>query len=52
MLLHEGGFQSAPSHRTLNRCTGLSGPIKDIVKRTTQDVDLFLTGHTHAPTTA
>ena len=30
-----------------NGCPGLSGPIEYIVRRTTHDVDLFLTGHTH-----
>ena len=28
-------------------CIGLSGPIVDIVSNTTDDVDLFVTGHTH-----
>ncbi len=46
VLLHEGGFAVRPDVSP-NGCPGLSGPIKDIVKGTTHDVDLFLTGHTH-----
>jgi 5'-nucleotidase len=47
VLLHEGGVQSLPGG--INDCNGISGAIPDIVKRTTQDVDLFITGHTHQP---
>ena len=47
MLLHEGGVQSATGG--INDCNGISGPIVDIVGRTTKAVDLFITGHTHAP---
>ena len=32
----------------MNGCDGLSGPLRSIVGRTTRDVDVFLTGHTHA----
>jgi 5'-nucleotidase len=45
VLLHEGGVQSAPGG--INDCNGISGPIVDIVKNTTSQVDLFVTGHTH-----
>jgi 5'-nucleotidase len=45
VLLHEGGLQSQPGG--INDCNGISGPIVDIVGRTTQAVDLFVTGHTH-----
>jgi 5'-nucleotidase len=47
VLLHEGGFAI---HKDVapNACPGLSGRINDIVRQTTKDVDLFLTGHTHA----
>jgi 5'-nucleotidase len=45
VLLHEGGVQSAPGG--INDCNGISGPIVDIVNRTTSQVDLFITGHTH-----
>jgi 5'-nucleotidase len=45
VLLHEGGVQSQPGG--INDCNGISGPIVDIVERTSQKVDLFVTGHTH-----
>ena len=44
VLLHEGG---TPSGGRLNDCQGVSGPIVDIVNRTSRSVDLFITGHTH-----
>ncbi len=47
VLLHEGGVQAAPFG--VNTCTGISGPIVDIVHNTTKAVDLFVTGHTHQP---
>lgn len=48
VLLHEGGVQTVPfNSSTINTCEGISGPVVDIVKNTTKDVDLFLTGHTH-----
>ena len=48
VLLHEGGAQNVPfNHATINDCDGFSGPIADIVNRTTKAVDLFITGHTH-----
>ncbi len=47
VLLHEGGSQAAPFG--INSCNGISGPIVDIVDRTTSAVDLFVTGHTHQP---
>jgi 5'-nucleotidase len=43
VLVHEGGFPSAFD----NTCPGISGPIVDIVERTSDEVDLFVTGHTH-----
>ncbi|HET8755620.1 MAG TPA: bifunctional metallophosphatase/5'-nucleotidase [Solirubrobacteraceae bacterium] len=46
MLLHEGGFpvrEDAP----IDACPGLSGPIKSIVRRSSDDIDVFVTGHTH-----
>jgi 5'-nucleotidase len=46
VLLHEGGVQSQPGG--INDCNGISGPIVDIVNRTTSRVDLFVTGHTHS----
>ncbi len=47
VLLHEGGVQVPPFG--INTCNGISGPIVDIVERTTRQVDLFITGHTHQP---
>ena len=46
VLLHQGGVQTPPFG--INDCNGISGPIVDIVERTTQRVDLFVTGHTHS----
>jgi 5'-nucleotidase len=46
VLLHEGGTQSGADTGP-NTCNGISGPIVDIVNRTTSQVDLFVTGHTH-----
>ena len=43
VLVHEGGFPSAFD----NTCPAISGPIIDIVNRTSDQVDLFVTGHTH-----
>lgn len=45
VLVHEGGFQSLGGGP--NDCNGISGPIVDIVERTSDAVDLFITGHTH-----
>jgi 5'-nucleotidase len=45
-LVHEGGF-AVREQVGVDGCPGVSGPITDIVRRTTRDVDLFLTGHTH-----
>ena len=44
-LLHEGGTVAAGG---INACNNLTGPVVDIVERTTDEVDLFLTGHTHS----
>jgi 5'-nucleotidase len=48
--IHEGGFQSvSPSSVAgYNNCTGFSGPIQDIVARLDPNVDLVVSGHTHA----
>jgi 5'-nucleotidase len=47
VLLHEGGAQVNPFG--IDDCNSLTGPIVDIVNRTTDAVDLFITGHTHQP---
>ncbi len=43
VLIHEGGFPTG----SYNECPGISGPIVDIVNRTDDEVDLFISGHTH-----
>jgi 5'-nucleotidase len=47
VLLHQGGAQSGAYN--INSCVGFGGDILDILNRTTLDVDLFITGHTHQP---
>jgi 5'-nucleotidase len=46
VLLHQGGFQAAPFN--INGCNGLAGEVVDIVNRTDDAVDMFITGHTHS----
>jgi 5'-nucleotidase len=50
LLLHEGG---RPPKRVKefspNSCPGLRGRVVDIVRETSPEVDLFLTGHSHVP---
>ena len=46
VLLHEGGL---PTGQRINGCDGISGPIIEIVERTDEEIDLFITGHTHQP---
>lgn len=43
VVIHEGGFPTG----SYNACPGISGPIVDIVNNTDDEVDLFITGHTH-----
>ena len=47
VLIHEGGVQAAPA--PFNGCTGISGPIVDIVNRFDDEVDVVISGHTHQP---
>ena len=48
VLVHEGGAQTvAADPTTINTCTGISGPIVDIVNRLDDAVDLVVSGHTH-----
>lgn len=44
VLVHEGGFPTGG----YNECPGISGPIVDIVNRMHPDVDVVISGHTHA----
>jgi len=46
VLLHQGGTQTGTSFG-INTCEGIAGPVVDIVNRTDDEVDLFITGHTH-----
>ena len=43
VLIHEGGFQEGD----FGGCSGISGPIVDIVKRFDKAVDVVISGHTH-----
>ena len=47
VLIHEGGFPATGSPP--NGCTGISGPIVDIVQRLDPAVDMVVSGHTHLP---
>ena len=42
-LIHEGGFPTG----AYNECPGISGAIVDIVDRADDEVDLWISGHTH-----
>jgi 5'-nucleotidase len=46
VLVHEGGFQALPA--PYNGCVGISGPIVDIVEGFHPEVDVVISGHTHA----
>jgi len=43
-LIHEGGFPSADDY---NGCPGVSGPIVEIARRMSDDIDVIVSGHTH-----
>jgi 5'-nucleotidase len=45
VLIHEGGFPTGD----YNECSGISGPIVDIVKKFDKAVDIVISGHTHQP---
>jgi len=44
VLIHEGGFPTG----SYNECPGISGPIVDITERMSDEVDVVISGHTHA----
>ncbi|UCV29996.1 bifunctional metallophosphatase/5'-nucleotidase [Ferribacterium limneticum] len=48
VLIHEGGVDTTTAADKHNDCTGISGPIVDIVNRLDAEVDLVISGHTHA----
>ncbi len=43
VLIHEGGFPAG----SYNECTGISGPIVEIVKKIDPAVKVVISGHTH-----
>ncbi len=52
VLIHQGGFQAATSPNFINDCSGLlqdaiASPIKAVVARLDDAVDLVISGHTH-----
>jgi 5'-nucleotidase len=48
VLIHEGGGQTGPSKADPNGCDTLTGPIVDINDRTSDQVDLIVSAHTHS----
>ena len=51
ILLHQGGFQNAPFSKGYldpNGCENMSGEIVDITKKLDKEVDVVISGHTHA----
>lgn len=46
VLIHEGGFQVATGG--INQCVGMSGPIVQITEMMSNDIDVVVSGHTHA----
>ena len=46
VLIHEGGFQIASGG--INECRGMSGPIVQISELMNDDIDVVVSGHTHA----
>lgn len=52
-LIHEGGFPAGTAYNydcdSPGAGDGVSGPIVDIAKNVTPQVDALVTGHTHAP---
>ncbi len=50
VLIHEGGIQTPlPALDNIDGCTGFTGAIGPIVEATDDEVDLWISGHTHAP---
>lgn len=43
VIIHDGGYQEG----LFNESRNMSGPIVDVVKATDEEVDAFITGHTH-----
>ncbi len=52
VLVHQGGFQASTAPNFINDCSGalqnpIVSPIKDVVSRLDNAVDLVISGHTH-----
>jgi 5'-nucleotidase len=47
ILLHEGAIQTGASAWDVNGCSGLNGPLADIVSRMDASIDVVVSGHTH-----
>ncbi len=47
VLIHEGGYPASKDDPS--GCEGISGPILEIVEKSSDAVDAFVTGHTHQP---
>jgi 5'-nucleotidase len=45
-LIHQGGAQQG-QNPSYNTCNDLQGPIVDIVNRTSDEIDVFFSAHTH-----
>lgn len=52
VTIHQGTFQTSFTGPTNPEVTALTGPIVDIVKKLTDDVDVVVSGHTHGFTNA
>lgn len=52
VLIHQGGFQPAYSGSTDSAAPAISGEIKAIVNNLSDDIDVVVSGHTHAFTNA
>jgi 2',3'-cyclic-nucleotide 2'-phosphodiesterase (5'-nucleotidase family) len=48
VLMHEGGSTSAAlAEKSSNECISPTGPLPEIVSRTSSEVDIYITGHTN-----
>jgi len=47
VLLHEGAVQTGANAWDVNGCSGIDGPLVDIVERMDSAIDVVVSGHTH-----
>jgi 5'-nucleotidase len=47
VLLHQGSAQTGPRSYDVDGCSGLTGPVAEIVEAMDDSVDVVLTAHTH-----